>query len=129
MKLRLTYSTDVVERPILAEITLRTGVMMNILEAKVDAQKGELIVSVPVSGGQLEEIVQMFREAGVRATILTKALQIDADRCTSCGACVSPCPTAALSFKPDWTIDFDDEKCVACKVCVNACPVRAITIF
>ena len=129
MRLRLIYSTDVVEKPILAEIILKTGVPMNILEAKVNAQKGELIVSVPVSGKRLEEIIQMFQEAGVKAIMLTKTLQINMDRCTSCGACISPCPTKALKFKPDWTIEFDEEKCVACKVCVNACPVKAITIL
>jgi len=129
MRLRLIYSTEVVEKPILAEIILKTGVPMNILEAKVNAQKGELIVSVPAKGKKLEDIIQLFQEAGVKAVMLTKTLQIDMDKCTSCGACISPCPTKALSFKPDWTIEFNEEKCVACKVCVNACPVKAITIL
>lgn len=129
MRLRLIYSTDVVEKPILAGIILKTGIPVNILEAKVNAQKGELIVSVPASGRQLEEMIHMFREADVKTIMLTKALQIDMDRCTSCGACISPCPTKALTFKPDWTIEFDEEKCVACKVCVTACPVRVITML
>ena len=129
MRLRLIYSTDVVEKPILAEIILKTGVLMNILGAKVNAQKGELIVSVPVGGNQLENLVEMLQEVGVKAIMLTKTLQIDMDRCTSCGACISPCPTKALRFKPDWTIEFDEEKCVACKVCVAACPVKAITML
>jgi len=129
VRLKLIYSTEVVEKPILAEIILKTRIPVNILEAKVNAQKGELVISVPVSGNQLDDLIRMFEKAGVETKVLAKALQIDVDRCTSCGACVSPCPTRALKFKPDWTIEFDEERCVACRVCVNACPVKAITML
>jgi len=129
MRMKLIYSPEVVEKPILAEIILKTGIAINILEAKVNAQKGELVISLPVSGNQLEDIIKMFEKAGVKANVLTRTLQIDMDRCTSCGACVSPCPTKALRFKPDWTIQFDEEKCVACRVCVDACPVKVITVL
>jgi len=128
MRVRLIYSPDVVEKPILAEIILKTGLPINILEAKVNAQKGELVVSIPSAGKKLEEILTMFREAGVQVQKFTKVLQIDYERCTSCGACISPCPTQALRFGPDWTLEFDEEKCVACQTCVNACPVKAITL-
>jgi len=128
MRVRLIYSPDVVEKPILAEIILKTGLSINILEAKVNAQKGELVVSIPSAGEELEEVLKMFREAGVQVQKFTKVLQIDYERCTSCGACISSCPTQALRFGLDWTLEFDEEKCVACKTCVNACPVKAITL-
>ena len=128
MRLKLTYSPEVVEKPILASVILKTGIPINILEAKVNAQKGELIVSVPVKDRELEKVMNLFREAGVDVQLFTKTLQIDYERCISCGACISPCPTKALRFKPDWTIEFDEERCVACRTCVNACPVRAIMI-
>jgi len=128
MRVRLIYSPSVVEKPILAEIILKTGLSINILEAKVNAQKGELVVSIPSVGKKLEEILTMFRKAGVQVQKFTKVLQIDYERCTSCGACISPCPTQALRFGPDWTLEFDEEKCVACRTCVNACPVKAITL-
>jgi len=128
MRVRLTYSPEVVERPVLAEIILKTGLPVNILEAKVNAQKGELVVSIPASGGELEQVFAMLREAGVQVQRFTTILQIDYDRCTSCGACISPCPTRALRFGPDWTLEFDEEKCVACRTCVAACPVKAITL-
>jgi len=128
MRVRLIYSPDVVEKPILAEIILKTGLPINILEAKVNAQKGELVVSIPSAGEKLEGILKMLREAGVQVQKFTKVLQIDYERCTSCGACISPCPTQALRFGPDWTLEFDEEKCVACKTCVNACPVKAISL-
>lgn len=128
MRVKLIYSHSVVDKPILASIVLRTGVPINILEAKVNAQKGELIVSIPTTGDNLREILEMFREAGVQIQEFTETLRIDWERCTSCGACISPCPTGALGFKEDWTLKFDEEKCVACKVCVTTCPFKAITI-
>jgi len=129
MRLKLIYSPDVVEKPILANVILRTGFPINILEAKVGAQRGELTVSVPTEGGKLREVIKMFEEAGVKVEVLTKTLHIDVERCISCGACISPCPTKALSFTSDWKIRFEEEKCVACRVCVRACPVGAISVL
>ncbi len=128
MRVKLIYSHDVVEKPVLAEIILKTGLAINILEAKVNAQKGELIVSIPASGERLEEILEMFKEEGVQVQKFTEIIQIDREKCISCGACVSPCPTKALWLGREWTLEFDEEKCVACKTCVDACPVKAIKI-
>ncbi len=128
MRVRLIYSYQVVEKPVLAEVILKTGVPINILEAKVNAQKGELVVSIPATGRELEKILAMFRQAEVEIQKFTKTLHIDRDSCISCGACISPCPTRALNFGPGWTLEFDEEKCVACRTCVDACPVRAITL-
>lgn len=128
MRARLIYSHGEVEKPILAEVILKTSLPINILEAKVNAQKGELIVSIPASGEKLREVLAMFKEAGVQVQKFTKVLQIDYDRCTSCGACISPCPTRAFTFDSEWTLIFDEEKCVACRTCVTACPVKAITM-
>jgi len=128
MRVKLTYSHEVADKPILADIILKTGLLINILEAKVNAQKGELVVAIPASGKKLEETLAVFKEAGVQVQKFTTVLQIDNKRCTSCGACISPCPTKALKFDSDWAIQFDEEKCVACKTCVAACPVKAITV-
>jgi NAD-dependent dihydropyrimidine dehydrogenase PreA subunit len=128
MRAKLTYSHETVEKPVIAEIIIKTGLSINILEAKVNAQKGELIVSIPAAGKKLEEALKLFKDAGVQVQKFTAALQIDRERCTSCGACISPCPTGALKFGPDWAIELDETKCIACRICVNACPVKAITV-
>lgn len=128
MRVKLIYSHGVVEKPILASVVLRTGVPINILEARINAQKGELIVSIPATGDKLKEILDLFRESGVQVQEFAETLRIDWNKCMACGACISPCPTRALRFREDWTLEFDENKCVACKICVAACPVRAITI-
>ncbi|MEM2273086.1 MAG: 4Fe-4S binding protein [Candidatus Bathyarchaeia archaeon] len=127
-RVKLVYSHKVVDKPILASIVLRTGVPINILEAKVNAQKGELVVSILADGDKLREILDLFREEGVQVQEITETLRIDWEKCVACGACISPCPTGALRFKEDWSLEFDEDKCVGCRVCVTACPLKAINM-
>ena len=126
MNLRLVYKPEHVKKPILAEIVLRKKVRLNILDAKVNSQKGELIVSVPLDGEQLEDLIKTFQAEGVTVEALPRIVDIDRERCTSCGACISPCPVSALSFGTGYNLLLDENRCVGCRVCVDACPVRAI---
>ena len=43
------------------------------------------------------------------------------DSCIACGACVSECPTDAISEGDIYVIDAD--KCIDCGACAEACPV------
>jgi len=126
MNLRLVYKPDHVKKPILAEIVLRKKVRLNILDAKVNSQKGELIVSVPLDGEQLKDLIKTFEAEGVTVETLPRIVDIDREKCTSCGACISPCPVSALTFDPSYTLLLDENRCVGCRVCVDACPFRAI---
>jgi len=126
MNLRLLYRPDHVKKPILAEIVLRKKVRLNILDAKVNGQKGELIVSAPLDGEQLEDLIKAFEAEGVMVETLPRIVDIDRGKCTSCGACISPCPVSALSFGPSDALLLDENRCVGCRVCVDACPFRAI---
>ncbi|MBS7606760.1 4Fe-4S binding protein [Candidatus Bathyarchaeota archaeon] len=128
MRVKLIYSHEVVDKPILASIILMAKIPINILEAKVNAQKGELIVSIPATGDKLKEILDLFRREGVQVQEFAETLRIDWDKCMACGACISPCPTKALRFREDWSLEFDEEKCVACKICVTVCPVKVISM-
>lgn len=126
MKLRLVYSTDKVADPVLSKIVLSTGIMINILEAKVTPTTGEMVVDIPVRGTNLEETILLFEKESVHVDRILAVVRIDSDTCISCGACVSPCPVHAIRQNADWSVELEEDKCIKCLLCVDACPVRAI---
>ncbi|QGG79272.1 4Fe-4S dicluster domain-containing protein [Litorivicinus lipolyticus] len=57
------------------------------------------------------------------------AINVNADACTLCLACVSLCPTGALGDHPERPeIQFTENACVQCGVCESTCPENAITL-
>ncbi|HKK55795.1 4Fe-4S binding protein [Marinobacter sp.] len=57
------------------------------------------------------------------------AIEINADKCTLCLACVSLCPTGALGDHPDRPeVQFTENACVQCGICESTCPETAITL-
>jgi ferredoxin len=57
------------------------------------------------------------------------AVEIDAGRCTLCLACVSACPTGALSDNPERpTLRFTEDACVQCGLCKATCPEKVVTL-
>ena len=57
------------------------------------------------------------------------AVEIDVAGCTLCLACVSACPTGALSDNPERpTLRFTEDACVQCGLCRATCPENVITL-
>jgi len=126
MKLRLFYKRDNVNNPVISNIVLKTRIPISILEAKVSSSGGEMVVDVPASGKTLDEVRELFQKAGVLAKEIKSVIEIDYDRCMSCGACVSSCPVQAIKQNAQWDIELNRERCILCLICANACPVRAV---
>jgi ferredoxin len=126
MRLRLRFSQANVLRPILSTSVLKSGVAANILEAKITSTSGEMVVDAQVGEAELSRFVELLREGGVLVEELAAAVEIDPESCTSCGACVTLCPTGALSFTPSWKLCLDGRLCIECGRCIPSCPVRAI---
>ena len=58
------------------------------------------------------------------------AVEIDAGGCTLCLACVSACPTGALTDNPERpTLRFTEDACVQCGLCVATCPEKVVTLI
>lgn len=56
------------------------------------------------------------------------ALKLDAAKCAdACSACVSICPTEAITRPHGKTASLDLGRCVFCSECVSSCPQGAIT--
>ena len=50
--------------------------------------------------------------------------EVDKEKCTACGQCVTFCPEACIKLDPKSTIDYD--YCKGCGICANVCPVKCI---
>jgi NAD-dependent dihydropyrimidine dehydrogenase PreA subunit len=127
MKLRLTYTHENVNTPVLSNTVLKTGVPINILDAKVTQGAGEMIIDVPAAGDKLETVIASLQQQRVTTSKIVAVVEIDSEKCMSCGACVSPCPVRAITQKSTWDVQVDLDKCIRCLLCVKACPVRAIS--
>jgi ferredoxin len=125
VRILLRFSEKLVQQPITAEIILEHKVPINIITAHVTAKGGEVLAEIPDAA--LEKVVKAFRQKGATVT-LPKLIEIDSEKCFSCGACVTICPVEAITITEDFSINFNKEKCVGstCSACVDACPARAI---
>jgi ferredoxin len=56
-------------------------------------------------------------------------VNLNVEGCTLCHACVTACPTAALSDNPDRAmLRFTESLCVQCGLCESTCPEHVITL-
>ncbi|MEM2897566.1 MAG: 4Fe-4S binding protein [Candidatus Bathyarchaeia archaeon] len=129
MKLKLVFTHENISKPIFSETVLKTKIPVNILEARVTPDAGEMVVEVLAIGEKLEEIIETFQAYGVIVKRIPSTIEIDYERCISCGACLSACPVQAIVQNSNWEIEFNEEKCIRCLICVNACPTRAIKVL
>jgi ferredoxin len=57
------------------------------------------------------------------------AIEIEVEGCTLCLACVSACPTGALSDDPERPLlRFSEDACVQCGLCKATCPEKVIRL-
>ncbi len=124
-RILIRFDEEQVSEPIAAQIIIEYKVPMVILSAHVNSKGGEIIAEVPDE--MQEKIVKAFRKRGVNV-VVPKLIEVDTEKCFSCGSCVALCPVEAISIDKDSTVQFDKEKCVGstCSICVDACPARAI---
>jgi Na+-translocating ferredoxin:NAD+ oxidoreductase RNF subunit RnfB len=124
-RILIRLNENLVSEPVVSEVILENKVLVAILAAHINSKGGEIVLEVP--DDDVDNIVTTFRKKGVTVTV-PKLIEVDSNRCFSCGACVALCPVEAISVIEDLTIQFNKEKCVGsvCNICVDACPARAI---
>jgi Fe-S-cluster-containing hydrogenase component 2 len=125
VRILLRFSEKIVEQPITSQIILELKVPINIITAHVNSKGGEVLAEVPDEA--LEKVVKAFRKRGATVNI-PKLIEVDSEKCVSCGACVTLCPVEAITMDEDASVVFNKEKCLGstCSACVDACPSRAI---
>ena len=104
---------------------LKHDISFNILKYSTDMQGINLLIDVPEE--KIKEITESLKKNNI---IVNKKGRIIVDelKCIDCGACVSLCPTDALSLNQEARLEFSKEKCIGCLLCVDTCPRLAIVV-
>jgi Fe-S-cluster-containing hydrogenase component 2 len=124
-RLFIRFNEEQVSEPIASQIIIEYKVPMAILSANISNKGGEILVEVP---DEMEaKVVEAFRKRGITVSV-PKLIEVDSDKCFSCGTCIALCPVEAINTDKDNTVQFNKEKCLGstCSICVDACPARAI---
>lgn len=64
-----------------------------------------------------------------RIDAASKAIRVVQGLCKSCGACITVCPAAAISYNDAGKAWIDPEKCLNCGYCTPGCPEFAIRVM
>jgi ferredoxin len=87
------------------------------------ARRTRLLASLPSS------VHPRFASLPAESIDFTSSKTLDAKTCTGCMACVTACPTGALtSSRLRETIRFDGSRCVKCHLCHDVCEPDALTL-
>ena len=78
-------------------------------------------VGFNLSKNASRDVKKRFRPSGWTALV-------DADLCIGCGACMEPCPQAAITMGENGKIDINQDYCVGCGICKQHCNENAIRI-
>ncbi|ADG12933.1 NIL domain protein [Methanocaldococcus infernus ME] len=131
MKKRIYYWTnpEYINKPVISETILKTGININILKAKVEPQEAFLILELIGDKETIEKALEYLSKYGELEEI-KKVIKRDLEKCVHCGCCVTQCPLDVIYIdKSDYSVVFKEEECVGCKNCLKACPFKAIEIL
>ncbi|AEF96288.1 4Fe-4S binding protein [Methanotorris igneus] len=126
-KIILNVPPENVHKPLISKAILNTKISLNILRAKIESQKGHLVLELEGTEEQINKTLDFFSKYG-EVVEIQKVIQKDEEKCIDCGSCVSLCPVDAIKMDEEFNVVFDDEKCIGCKSCIKACVVKAIKI-
>lgn len=126
----LRFPKRLVERPLIYRLVKDYDLEFNILKASITPeQEGLLVLELKGNQSEYDKGINFLIKAGVKIQSLSQDVTRNEDRCTSCGACITVCPTKAFSVDPKTRLVlFDNDKCIACGLCIPACPPRAMEV-
>jgi len=119
-----------VDQPIVYRLVKDHDLVFNILQAKITPEEeGVMVLELKGTKEHYAQGIKYLTSVGLKIQPLSKDVTRDETRCTHCGACVTICPTGALSIeKKTMRVIFNAAKCIACELCVKSCPPRAMTV-
>jgi len=129
-KIVLRFPQQLVDQPIICRLVKDFDLEFNILRASVTPEEeGLLVLELSGQEKKYQEGVKFLEKIGLKIQLLSQDIVRNEERCTHCGACVTICPTQALTFDSKTRkVNFDNSKCIACELCIKACPPRAMEV-
>ena len=129
-RLVLRFPTNLLDKPIIHQLTVDYDLVFNILKARIIPNKEGLVV-VELTGreGKLNKALDYLEESKVVIEQLAQDIVRNDDDCVHCGLCVTYCPTGALYYEDEeMHVGYDHTKCVACEECTRICPTHAFQV-
>lgn len=127
-KMILKFPKNVTNEPITYDLVKTYDLRVNILKADINFKlEGYLVFDIDGHSKKIAEALTYLENLGVQADLITNTIEIDEDKCVSCGICTGSCAVRALTLdRTTWDLEYHEQKCVGCNRCVTACPSRAI---
>jgi len=127
----LRFSKKTWNTPVIYDLSRKTDLVFNILEAKVlPRQDSYAIINLEGSEEDYRKGIEYLETCNIIIEEVPDKVQRDDESCVHCGACTAVCPTNALHVEgPERKIELDRQKCVACGNCVDVCTVQCIDLF
>jgi len=129
-RLTFNFPPHLIDQPVTYQLITEHKLKVNILRARITPREwGRLVVEISGTKKNLDAGLQFATELGLDIKPLAQDVLWNADNCIECSACVSVCPTGALSVeRKEMHVSFDHDKCIACELCIPACPYEAMQI-
>ena len=129
-RLVLDFPPHLIDQPVTYQLITEYQLKVNILRANITPREwGRLVIEASGKTKDLDAGLKFASDLGVEVRPLAQEVRWREDRCIECSACVSICPTGALSVsRPEMRVSFDHDKCIACELCVPTCPYEAMAI-
>ena len=130
-KFKIDFNEGNVQGSVAFILVSEFNLVPSILKAEIEGDgSGIMIVSVSGEREKIDACVEKLRSLGYIVSVLDSHITHDSERCFSCGACTSQCPTRAIYLDKD-TYEFrlNTDACIACGCCVDSCSVKALSLI
>ena len=129
-KVLLYFPLSETEKPIVYHLVKDYDLKVNIYRAKVTPEE-EGFLALDISGEEenYKKAQKFLSSFNVTIQDAARGLRWDSEKCTSCGECLTHCPTQALHIgnRRTMKVEFEIEKCIECLSCIQNCPFGVCT--